>query len=624
MTFPPWLMKAAGRILGELVGRPFLLRPHLWLAAAAGYLIAAIALFAYSLQASLEATLLAALWAYLAYRCQRLRAGFKPRVYVATFASVSKAGKDLAPTHQRALVARLKATFGDQVDVRSLAVPIERRTALHIRETLKALLVIYGELDVAGAHSTFDMRMTYADAPDDVTLAQQRHSMIINQRKLRWSERLRFRSIANVEAEPLSAFGVPIESFVASPSEMACFEAAVKSTRLLLDEHRLAQADAGHPTHLDLSYGYGGLPDELAARLAALECWARHAVDEVPPAGLLAWAVELAAEGLGGRHLWIWVQVQAFTGREEGWQTAAEVLCVAEAAVAAFPEDCHLQYNLAQARLVHGDFAGAAEQAARARELGAPNDLIFYLDGSIDFNCGRYAEALAIYSRCQPSARRSQYMGDCLNALGESGKALAYYREALRKQPFRRDALHCARKISDLDSVGTVSGAGLWRTISIPGLRGVTIPLADWVLSWKERKRGEQAGLHEARAFVAALRGDFVRAERYASFAVEEGGRSNVAALVALYLALAATNYYAEAVDVLSELRAHLDWLKSRGLLPVASEELSQVMEMLAPKHRRRTKGDTWSPLQALEKGATQEAATPHAAPIDGIKRGAN
>jgi tetratricopeptide (TPR) repeat protein len=237
---------------------------------------------------------------------------------------------------------------------------------------------------------------------------------------------------------------------------------------------------------------------------------------------------------------------------------------IADAAVAADPEDAAARYQLAAALSSNGEQDAALRElraVAEDPEYGHSYEVLLAL-GAAEYNSHNYRKAAELYERAlllADTAIGHLYLADALAALNDVSEAQEHYRRSLLLNSTSLEALNGYWFFVDRGSAPPTSRTyeflvGRFMTLRPPLSRWVR-PLVWRLLMYRYRRHPEDARLHYMLGFTALLRGDLTFASERLAFIYEFTRPADLEALASLAVAQALRGRLQDARETLIELR---------------------------------------------------------------------
>lgn len=304
------LLRIFAKLTTAIYARPYLLSPPGWFALGVLTLVCVVAATLLSVPLGLVPLLLAAtgaLCCLIGVRGWRLKRSHVPVVVLSLFKGQSSAGNDFAPTHIQALKRKLERRFESAVRVLLLNTSIGQASAQLVRSNLGALMVVYGTTDVSGAHALLETAFGYKRGDRPMSMAVDRDSMLLDGPVLRRRERRRLRRFA---PEEIREGSIPVEQFVALDVSVKSFVKIEEATDLLLTDREWQQS--GIVPVPRISGACERISDDLDS-LRIEQATVRRLQAGKHPNAVTGPLFAEARRGVGGRLLWIWIEMQLST-----------------------------------------------------------------------------------------------------------------------------------------------------------------------------------------------------------------------------------------------------------------------------------------------------------------------
>ncbi|HEX3361788.1 MAG TPA: hypothetical protein VHS74_12410 [Solirubrobacterales bacterium] len=568
-----------------LLRRPFLFSRRLWvgamflalmLDAAAwllGPLVVSLALLAPPL---LCATVLVQWW--------WLGRGQNPIVFVSLFRGRSRIGREAAETHLGALAAYLResehlAVVGP-LDIRIISLPLSEAQAVRLLRISKALVVVRGTGDAAGETSRWEWWAHFRDRRPEFGLNEHRFSLSQVDSKSSFLDRLR--SVPPVVASHDVEGDLEVSEFVATSITIGHFSAVSEVIGILASELVFERPLLGG-TFLIPAPEEPGLTPGLQGRTAILE--AISSVSTGADRGaVLDRLQELCLEGVGDVDFAIWVQLQWFTATVERWRSYPEALDAELRIVERFPEDVNVLVNAAGAAVEAQDLSRAEELAERAARIDPLDFGVARVLGNIAWSRHEPAEALRLYrSGAREGSPLCRQIGDCHLALGDPERALACYREALRRSSSSGLATRKARDLLGiprlLPAVPDDWHARIW-TLLHRHPRLVRPALRLW-----RRRRPEDPWLEAFLGRHALVGGNLDVAREWTGLATRFSSTNQLIPILDM-LVIAYLEERPDLEQGVEFLREHLAWLAEIGV-PSPPDQATAALRLLLGSSRR-------------------------------------
>ncbi|HEY5054478.1 MAG TPA: hypothetical protein VII45_13840 [Solirubrobacterales bacterium] len=418
-----------------LLRRPFLFSRRLWVCAT---LLAAVldaaAWFLGPLLLALALLLLPLIGAAVLLQWWWLGRGKDPIVFVSLFRGRSRVGREAAETHLGALAAYLResehlAVVGP-LDIRIISLPLSAAQAERLLRISKALVVVRGTGDAAAETSRWEWWAHFRDERPEFVLSQRRFSLSRVDSKPAVLDR--FFSVPPIATSHDVEGDLQVSDFVATSITIRHFGAVSEVIGILASElvfeGRLPSRTflIPEPDDPELSPG-------LQGRTAILEAISSVSTGTDGEA-VLDRLQQLCLEGCGDVDFALWLQLQWFTATVERRRSYREALDAELGIVERFPQDVNVLVNVAGAAVEAQDLERAEELAGRAAGADPTDFGVSRVLGNIAWSRHEPAEALRLYrAGAREGSPLARQIGDCHLALGDPERALACYREALRR-----------------------------------------------------------------------------------------------------------------------------------------------------------------------------------------------
>jgi tetratricopeptide (TPR) repeat protein len=568
-----------------LLRRPFLFSRRLWVCATLlALLVDAVAWLLGPPLLALALLVLPLLGAAVLGQWWWLGRGKDPIVFVSLFRGRSRIGRETAETHLGALAAYLResehlAVVGP-LDIRVISLPLSEAQAERLLRISKALVVVRGTGDAAAETSRWEWWAHFRDERPEFMLNEHRFSLSSVDSKPSFLDRLR--SVPAITTSHDVEGDLEVAEFLATSIRIRHFGAVSKVIGILASELVFEGRLPGR-TFLIPEPDEPGLSPGLQGRTAILEAISNVSTDTDREATLDR-LQELCLAGCGDVDFALWLQLQWFTATVERRRSYPEALVAELGIVERFPDDVNVLVNVAGAAVEAQDLEGAEELAERAERVDPTDFGVSRVLGNIAWSRHEPAEALRLYrAGAREGSPLARQMGDCHLALGDPERALACYREALRKSSSSGLATRKARDLLGiprlLPTVPDDWHARIW-TLLHRHPRVVRPALGLW-----RRRRPEDPWLEAFLGRHALVGGNLEVAREWSGLATR----------------FAETNQLIPAIDTLVTaylegrpdleqgaqlLREHLAWLTEIGV-PSPAEEAADALALLLSSSRR-------------------------------------
>ncbi len=568
-----------------LLRRPFLFSRRLWVCALlVASVLDAVASLLGPLVVSLVLLAPPLICAAVLIQWWWLGRGKDPIVFVSLFRGRSPKGRDAAETHLGALASYLResehlAVVGP-LDIRIISLPLSEAQAVRLLRISEALVVVRGTGDAAAETSRWEWWAHFRDERPEFTLNEHRFSLSHVDSKPSFLDHLL--SVPPIATSHDVEGDLEVSEFVATSITIRHFNALSEVIGILASELVFEGRLPGRtflipePDDPELSPG-------LQGRTAILEAVSNVSTGTDRKATLDR-LQQLCLGGFGDVDFALWIQLQWFIATIEGWHSYREALEASLPIVERFPADVNVLTNAAGAAVEAHDLRRAEELAERAAEVDPLDFGVSRVLGNIAWSRNQPADALRLYrAGAREGSPLCRQIGDCYAALGEPRRALACYREALRRSSSSGLATRKARDLlgipQHLPVVPDDWHARVWTMLHrYPRL--VRPALRVW-----RRRRPEDPWLEAFLGRHALVGGNLEVAMEWAGLA----SRFSSANRLIPILDMLVIAYLEERPDLeqgVEYLREHLVWLAEIGV-PSPPDEAADALRLLLHSTRR-------------------------------------
>ncbi len=586
-----------------LLRRPFLFSRRLWVCALlVALLLDAAAWILAPLLVSLILLAPPILCAAVLLQWWWLGRGSHPIVFLSLFKGRSTVGRQAAETHLGALATYLRESEHLQVvgplDIRVIGLPLSEAQAERLLRISNALVVVRGTGDAAADVSRWEWWAHFRDQRPEFDLSQHRFSLSSVDSSQSIFDRLL--AVPPVATSHDVEGDLEITEFLASSITIRHFGALSEVIGIIASEV-VFERPTRRGTFLIPEPDEPGLTPGLQGRTAILEAISNVSTD-ADRGAVLDRLQELCLAGIGDVEFALWVQLQWFIASVERWRTYQETLDAELPIVDRFPSDLNVLINAAGAAVEAKDLDRAEDLTERAALIDPLDFGVSRVRGNIAWSRHEPAEALRHYREgAREGSPLCRQIGDCHLALGDPGRALACYREALRRSSSSGLATRQARGVLGypllLPAVPDDWHARIWRGLHrFPRLARPALRI------WR-RRRPEDPWLEAFLGRHALLGANFEVAREWSGLAVRFSGTNKLIPTLDMIVVA----YLEDRPDVekgIDFLREHLAWLEQSGFPAPAGEAADAVRLLLRSSRRLRNRLAGDDGFDALLAGA--------------------